>query len=240
MSRGAYHEGMANRSVATAPEPSWWGAKRPESRSAIDREAIVAAAIEVLDEIGLDGLSMRRVASKLGTGAASLYWHVADKDQLIDLMLDRIMGEIELPEPDSEHWEEQIKVFAREGRKMFSRHADIAQATLGRVPIGPNLVRITEWVLTVLRGAGVPDRAAAWFPDLGALVVAAQSVEDHLVSTTDDEMIQAMAEYFSQLPADRFPNVLAVGPALTEGGADERFEFGLELLIRGLKTYIED
>lgn len=231
--------GVANLPV-DAPEPPWWDLKRTESRSTIDREAIVTAAIRVLDEVGLEGLSMRRVAGELGTGAASLYWHVADKDQLLDLMIDRIMGEIELPEPDPDNWEEQMKLFARQGREAFRRHADIAQATLGRVPLGPNLVRITEWVLSVLRGAGVPDRAAAWFPDLGALVVAAQAIEDHLASTADEEMIRVMTEYFSQLPADRFPNVIAVAPALTEGGADERFEFGLELLIRGLKTYIED
>jgi AcrR family transcriptional regulator len=231
---------MAIRTEQPAPEPPWWDSRKAESRAGIDRESIITAAIAVLDEVGLDGLSMRRVAARLGSGAASLYWHVADKDQLLDLMLDRIMGEIELPAPDPERWEEQMKTFARQGREAFRRHADIAQATLGRVPVGPNLVRITEWVLAVLRGAGVPDRAAAWFPDLGSLVVAAQAVEDYLSSTTDEEMIRAMGEYFSKLPADRFPNVIAVFPALTEGGADERFEFGLELLIRGLKTYIEE
>jgi AcrR family transcriptional regulator len=223
-----------------APEPPWWDTPgRAESRANLDRESIVTAAIKVLDDVGYEALSMRRVAAELDTGAATLYWHVTDKDQLIDLMLDRIMGELELPEPDPEHWEEQIRAFAKGGREMFRRHRDIAQATLGRIPLGPNLIRITEWILTVLRGAGVPDREAAWFPDLAALVGAAQAVEDHMASAADDQLLQSMAEYMGSLPPDRFPNTVAVIPALMSGTADERFDFALELLIRGLATYVE-
>lgn len=227
--------------VDPAPEPPWWDPRKgEESRATIDREAIVTAAIKVLDEKGLDGLSMRRVATELGTGAATLYWHVVDKDQLIDLILNRIMGEIELPEPDPERWEEQIRDFAHSARAMFRRHRDIAQASMGRVPLGPNLIRIMEWMLTLLRGAGVPDREAAWFPDLAALIGGAQAIEDELASSGDDEFGAVMGAYLAGLPADRFPNIVATTHSLMMGSADERFEFGLELLTRGLKTYIVD
>src|SRR3970040_272899 len=100
-------------STARIPDPPWVESpNRDESRAALTREGIVTAAVKVLDEVGLDGLSMRRVAAELGTGAASLYWHVADKEQLIHLVLNRIMGELELPETDPEHWEEQVGGFA--------------------------------------------------------------------------------------------------------------------------------
>ena len=199
----------------------------------------MTAALRVLDEAGLEGLSMRRVAEELGTGAASLYWHVADKEQLIHLVLDRVMGEIELPEPDPSRWEEQIREFAHAGRAMFGRHGDIALATLGRVPMGPNLVRIVEWLLSVLRGAGIPDRPAAWFGDLIALFGAAQAVEDHLATMGDDPVVAAMGEYMAALPPDRFPNLNAVTSEMVAGGADDRFEFGVELLVRGLATFVE-
>ncbi|HZD23898.1 MAG TPA: TetR/AcrR family transcriptional regulator [Acidimicrobiia bacterium] len=232
---------MESPSTDPSLEPPWWEMrKRADSRASIDREAIVTAAIAVLDEAGLEGLSMRRVAAVLGTGAASLYWHVADKDQLIDLVLDRIMGEIELPEPDPEHWEKQIKDFARRARAVFRNHQDVAQASLGRVPMGPNLVRLAEWTLALLRGAGIPDQEAAWFPDLAALIGGAQAVEDHMATTADGAFDTAMGEYLSKLPADRFPNIVATSKALVSGGADERFEFALELLVRGLKTYIDE
>jgi len=205
----------------------------------LTRQAIVTAALHVLDEAGLDGLSMRRVADELGTGAASLYWHVADKERLIHLMLDRVMGEIELPEPDPTRWEEQVREFAHAGREMFSRHRDIGLASLGRVPMGPNLIRIMEWLLAVLRGAGIPDRPATWFADLLALIAAAQSIEDDLATTGDDEAIAHMGEYLAALPADRFPNLAAVTFEMVAGGADDRFEFGLELLLRGLASFVE-
>jgi len=179
------------------------------------------------------------VLGELGTGAASLYWHVADKERLIHLMLDRVMGEIELPEPDPTRWEEQVREFARAGREMFRRHRDIGLASLGRVPMGPNLIRIMEWLLAVLRGAGIPDRPATWFADLLALIAAAQSIEDDLATTGDDEAIAHMGEYLAALPADRFPNLAAVTFEMVAGGADDRFEFGLELLLRGLASFVE-
>ena len=124
-----------------------------------------------------------RVAEELGTGPASLYWHVANKDQLLNVLLDRVIGEVPLPEPDPERWEEQLRAFAHEGRAAFGRHRDLARASLGRVPIGPNLLRVTDWLLALLRGAGVPPRPAAWFGDIFALYVAAHAFEE---SITDD------------------------------------------------------
>jgi len=227
-------------SDAHAPDPSWWGRpNRNQSRSTLTREAIVTAALAVFDQVGLEGLSMRRVAEALGTGAASLYWHVADKEQLIHLLLDRAMGEIELPEPDPERWEEQLREFAHAGRAMFGRHRDLALASLGRVPMGPNLVRLTEWLLAVLHGAGIPSRPAAWFGDVFALVGAAQAVEDHLATTGDMSEFTAMGEYLAALPPDRFPNIAKASPELVAGSVDDRFEFTLELLLLGLASYIK-
>jgi AcrR family transcriptional regulator len=203
----------------------------------LSREAIVTAALAVLDEVGLEGLSMRRVAEAMGAGAASLYWHVADKEQLIHLILDRAMGEIDLPEPEPERWEDQLREFAHAGRAMFARHRDLALASLGRVPMGPNLVRLTEWLLGVLHGAGVPSRPAAWFGDVFALVGAAQAVEDHLAATGDTAEFTAMGEYLAALSPEQFPNITKASPELITGSADDRFEFTLGLLLRGLASY---
>ncbi|MGA8040119.1 MAG: TetR/AcrR family transcriptional regulator [Acidimicrobiia bacterium] len=223
------------------PDPPWWDApNRGASRSTLTRDAIVTAAIDVLDEVGLEGLSMRRVAAELDTGAASLYWHVADKEQLIHLVLDRVMEELQLPEPDPSRWEEQVREFARAARTMFASHRDLALASMGRVPMGPSLVRITEWFLALLRGAGIPNLPATWFPDLFALVGAAQAVEDDIVAHTDDPMTQRMGEYLSSLPADEFPNITAVLPEMVAGDSDERFEFAVDLMIRGLGAFVEE
>ena len=94
-------------------------------RDPLTREAIVAAALNVLDRDGLDGFSMRRVAEELDTGAASLYWHVGSKDGLLDLVFEEVIGEHEIPDPDPERWQEQIKEAARAMRGTIQRHRDI-------------------------------------------------------------------------------------------------------------------
>src|SRR5262245_45383985 len=150
------------------PDPPW--ARRPPRRTAprpqLSREAIVDAALRVLDAEGLDALSMRRVAEEAGAGTTSLYWHVANKEQLLQLIFDRVIAEIELPAPDPARWQEQLKEMGRAWRGVQKRHRDIARISLGRIPLGPNGLQAMEWLLGLLRAAGLPDRTAAFAGDL--------------------------------------------------------------------------
>lgn len=204
------------------------------------------AALRVLARDGVQGLSMRRVAEELGTGPASLYWHVASKDVLINLLIDRVASEIELPPPDVARWQEQLKEFGIQARRVFQRYPGVAGLTLGRVPIGPNLVRWTEWTLTLLRGAGVPDRIAAYAGDLFGLYLGATAYEETLgvPSPTGEELpVEAVVEmirgYFESMPKDSFPNVHATLDELFSGGPDERYELGIDVILRGIASYIE-
>ncbi len=222
------------------PEPPWWTVRaRGEPRSSLSRDAIVAAAIEVLHQEGLERLSMRRVADRLDAGVATLYWHVADKEQLIHLVLDHVIGEIELPEPDPERWEEQLRDYAHSARAMFRRHRGVASASLGRVPMGPNLARVGEWVLALLTRAGVPTRAAAWMADLLALVGTAQAAEEDVVASQGKEAFAGIADYIAMLPPEQFPNLVAGLEEMAGGSPDERLEFALDVLTRGVGTFID-
>jgi AcrR family transcriptional regulator len=225
------------------PEPPWLRTRgrRAGQREPLSREAIVEAALRVLDREGLDGVSMRRVAEEAGTGAASLYWHVGNKEELLGLVFDRVVGELELPPPDPSRWQEQLKEIARAAREVMLRHRDIARFSLGRIPLGPNLLRFNEWSLGLLRAAGVPDRAAAWTGDLFGLYVGAYAFEETLglrsptgEELPPDEVIAMIHGYFASLSPEHFPNTLAVLDELTAGGPDERFEFGLDVIVRGL------
>src|SRR5579875_2585707 len=89
--------------AADVPEPPWRVPRR-EGRAPLSRDAIVDAALRVLDAEGMDGLSMRRVGEELGAGAASIYWHVQNKDELLQLVFERVISEIELPVPDPSRW----------------------------------------------------------------------------------------------------------------------------------------
>jgi len=228
------------------PEPPWKPAPRQRpARAPLTQEAIVDAAFRVLDREGANGLSMRRVAEELGTGPASLYWHVASKDALIDLMVDRVAGQIPLPEPDPDHWQQQLHEWVLEVRRMFHRHPGLAGLTLGRIPVGPNLVRWTEWTLALLRGAGIPDRIAAFSGDLLGLYLGATGYEATVAPPTSptgepvspEEMVAMIRGYYESMPADRFPNVLATLDELFSGGVEERFELGLDVILRGLASY---
>ena len=228
------------------PEPPWRAApRRRPARAPLSREAIVDAALRVVDREGSSGLSMRRVAEELGTGPASLYWHVPSKDALIDLVIDRVAAEVPIPEPDPEHWQEQLRTWLLEARAVFDRHPGVAALTLGRIPTGPTVVRWAEWTLAILRGAGIPDRIAAFAGDLLGLYLGATGYEATLppMASATGEPLDAEAaarmvrDYFASLPADQFPNVVATVDDMFGGGPQERFELGLDVILRGLASY---
>jgi AcrR family transcriptional regulator len=230
----------------TVPDPPWQAAPRARpARAPLSQDAIVHAALRVLDRDGSAGLSMRRVADELGTGPASLYWHVANKDALVNLIIDRVAGEVPLPEPDPDHWQEQLREWLLGVRRVFERHPGVAALTLGRVPTGPNVLRWAEWTLALLRGAGIPDRIAAFAGDLLGLYLGATGYEAAMPPMTSatgeplsvEESVATIRGYFASLPADQFPNVVATVDHLVEGGPEERFELGLDVILRGLASY---
>jgi TetR/AcrR family tetracycline transcriptional repressor len=167
------------RSQSDVPEPPWRRAQ-PPPRAPITRDAIVEAALVVLDRVGMDGLSMRRVAEELGTGAASLYWHVRNKEELFQLIFDRVTREVVLPEPDPAHWKEQVKALGLQMRKVLSKHRDVARLSFGRIPAGPETALVAEWLFTLLQPVGIPDRAIAYIGDIAGLYVGAYCFEESL------------------------------------------------------------
>src|SRR5689334_23235283 len=124
---------------ADLPLPAWKPSRRPPApRPQLSREVILETALRLLDADGLEGVSMRRVADELGTGPASLYAHVANKEELLELLHDRVLAEVELPEPDPEHWQDQLREVGRRLYEVYGRHREIASVSLANVPTGPN------------------------------------------------------------------------------------------------------
>ena len=225
-----------------APEPPWRRKPEPPDRGErrpLTRDAIVDAALVLLDREGIAGLSMRRLAKELDVGAASLYWHVGDKEELLGLLLDRIVGETEVPDPDPPNWQEQMKELGRESRRLLQRHRDAAQISMGRVPVGPNSIPVMERNLAILVAAGLPPRVLSLAADMLALYVGGFAFEESLRGDESADPEQ-LAEYFRSLPPEEFPTLVRLADDLTAGDADERFEFGLELLVRGLEAMAKD
>lgn len=226
---------------AAVPPPPWVQQRPPATntrRPPLDRGQIIDTALRILDRDGLNDLSMRRIADELGTGPASLYWHVGSKDELLDLVLDRVIGELDPPDPDPERWAEQLKEVARDMRAGIGRHRDIVRVSMGRFPVGPNALHFTERVLAILRAGGLSDDMAVSGSYLLTVVVNGFMLEGATPSTEpaapDKDFVRAVSDYFSSLPVDRFPNLVAVAGQFTQRDVDEQFELLIDLFVDGL------
>ncbi len=232
------------------PPPPW---KKPRRTAAPAREPLTAdkivdAALAVLDAEGLDAVSMRRVAEELGTGAASLYAHVANKEELLDLIRERVLSEVRLPEADPARWQEQIRELAFEIQRAHAKHQDIARLSLGNIPVGYHALRVGECMLSIMLAGGVPPSVAALATDRLSLYIAADSYEGALIvsrykldSPESNERFYAhlseIHEYYKTLPQEQFPSLRQHVDELMQADSDERFAFGLDMLIRSLETY---
>jgi AcrR family transcriptional regulator len=209
---------------------------RRRRRDPITREAIVDTAVRLLDRDGLDQLSMRRVADELGTGAASLYWHVGSKDGLLDLVLDRVIGEVDVPDPDPERWQEQVKELARAQRAVILRHRDLVRISLGRIPLGPNALELSERTLAVLRAGGLSDELAVVGQQLLIATVNGFTLDETSPPQAGDwqRVGNEVRDYIGSLPGERFPNLQAVADQFTVTDRDEAFDLLLDIFVSGL------
>jgi AcrR family transcriptional regulator len=233
------------------PPPPWQRAPDRSSRRRRDpmsRDAIVTAAIGLLDRDGLDAFSMRRLAEELGTGAASLYWHVGSKDGLLDLVLDEVIGEGKVPDPDPGHWADQLRQIARDQRAATHRHPWIVRVSIGRIPMGPNALRYTERILAILRAGGLPPRLAVQgylllIATVNGFTIDETGIDDapDARETTlgrDPDRLQEVAnmarDYIAALPAAQFPNMIALADEFALSDPNERFELLIDIFIDGL------
>lgn len=229
----------SSRPVRPFGAPAARRAKRAKAPLTIER--IVDTAFDLMGREGFEAVTMRRLASELGTGAASLYAHVAGKSELNALIVDRMAEEITIPDPDPEHWQEQIMQVGRDLRAAMARHPGVARAVIGYIPTGPEAMLTSERLLAILLAGGVVEQVAAWACDLLPLYVTAVAFEEsveQLRTTTDPVEVEAfisqLRAYFESLPVETFPHVVASAVALTSGDGDRRFEFGLQVILAGL------
>src|SRR5689334_17095370 len=119
----------------------------------LSRERIVAGAVALLDEEGADRLTMRRLAERLGTGSTTLYWHLDTKDDVLDLALDTVFGEAEVP-PATGDWCADVTAMVERWRAVMLRHPWTA-TLMGRPMLGPNVLARTEFLHAALQRAGL-------------------------------------------------------------------------------------
>jgi len=218
-------------------------------RETLTADRIVRAAIELLDEEGLDGLNMRSLAKRLGSAATAVYWHIKTKDDLVRLASDAIWHEVELPDLDATDWRAAATAHAASIHAMLARHPWLVQAFGSHLLYGSGQAQHNDLSLAIYEKAGFAaadaDRAAAsvfTFVRGSALGPAAQVSLNRRLSKNGADADQLMADAMTRATetAMQFPHLRErLGTrAATEYTAapDNTFAFGLQSLLDGFEA----
>ncbi|MEV4458808.1 TetR/AcrR family transcriptional regulator C-terminal domain-containing protein [Microbispora sp. NPDC049633] len=231
--------------MSAKPFSSVWTRERKGAREqGLSRDQIVRAAVELLDAEGLDALSMRKLGARLGAGATSLYWHVANKDELLELAMDEVYGMVSVP--DDAGWRQAATAFAYGLRGAILEHPWSA-SLIGALPaLGPNALAAADNLMAAFAEAGfggmdgdyavaavVAFTLGATVPEVAWSRAAVEAGTDHL------EMQQAIAPVLEKLASER-PRLREryqtyVGKSFDPAIARRlSFDFGLTALLDGL------
>jgi AcrR family transcriptional regulator len=255
-------------SVRSAPTPEWRGHQRhpqvpfhhrqtdsiwtrPErpargQRQALDRAQIVRAAIAIADEEGPQELSMRRIARRLGVGAMSLYWYVASKEELLDLVFDAVLGEEPVPTHHSGDWRADLTLLARRGRAMMLRHPWLPSLMHVASRLGPNALAHADFSLATVDGLGLDTLTSFSIPNavddyvrgavLGELEWAAFKERAGQGDAGWPAILSSYREQAGQ--SGRYPALARHFSEIKDVDAEANFEFGLSCLLDGIAARI--
>ncbi len=211
------------------------GMSRRAGRPALTREQIVTAALELLNEVGLDALSTRRLAERLGVQVGALYWHVAGKRDLLAAMADRIVEEFTTRPPAEGGWEERVAQEARRLRRVMRAHRDGARVVVASIGLAPNLPAVAERFLAILREAGFSLETAAHGWDAIASFVTGFVLQEQSAPVNLDELPEGVRGLVLPVDERRFPN-LAEWLARGQHDPDSYFDARVALIIDGLRA----
>jgi TetR/AcrR family tetracycline transcriptional repressor len=221
------------------PAPPWLQrrpvrhVRRPVA-SPLSRDAIVAEALALVDQEGLEALTVRRLADRLGVTTMALYWHVRDKGQLLDLVGEAVLAEVDLP-ARTDRWEVDLRALLHAARDTMQRHPDAAVLGFGRARYGPSGLAMFEDLLGILVDAGFEEEEAGLaYMALYTLLRGNWSSESS--ARLDREQFGAYRDYLASLPPDRFPYAAAIGPRLFRTDPQAFFDYSLDTLIAGLQA----
>ncbi len=201
-------------------------------KAPLSREIIVAAALDLLRREGLDGMSLRKVAAALDTGAATLYAYVDDLEELQTLVLDRALSGVETTRPGAP-WKGRLHDLLFSYFHVLAHSPGLAQLAMRTVAAGPNALRVLEALLVILEEAGVDPSTAAWAIDLLLLWITGSAVEQSLRQGGRDPL-GVITQVFGALGPEQFPRIHAARDELTSGTGYERFAWALDVFLSGI------
>jgi AcrR family transcriptional regulator len=204
----------------------------------LSRERVLQAAIELADTGGIESLSMRKLAQELGVQAMSLYNHVEHKDDLLDGIVDMVVGEIEVPDFGVD-WKTAMRRRSNSAHAVLLRHPWSTMPLVSRVNVGPAMLRYVDATLGCLKEAGFSLQMAdyAW-----------NAIDSHIYGFTLQELNfpfekadygKAAQQGLALIPVDKYPYLNQLTHQVIDGDYDgiHDFEFGLELILNGLESF---
>jgi len=203
---------------------------------------VLGAAVLLADEDGLESLTMRELGLRLGVEAMSLYNHVANKDDILDGMVDLVVSEIDLPS-DTVDWKAAMRGRAISAQSVFSRHPWASGLIDSRESSGPARLRYFDWVVGTLRRAGFTlEMAARAFSVLDSYIYGFGRQQLNMSAGRDIKPEEMAEAFLRAIPADEYPyhREMVVEYAMNSGHDEcADFEFGLDLILDGLQRLLD-
>lgn len=230
---------QGNTSLAADAVEEMTPPDRRTHREPLTRERIVRAALRIMDEEGLGSVTMRHVGRELGVEAMSLYNHVRDKEDILDGLTELVMGGFEIPVRTGD-WQTDVREMAREWRRLLGLHPAVMQLLAERhKPLeGMETFRPMEAVLEIFHAVGLgPRESVQALNAFGGYIMGFVIMEQGLMPGHDPlEHAHAHDEVIEALQGAGLPRLLECFQYFAECPTDEQFEFGLDLMIDGLRT----
>lgn len=230
---------------AGGPPPGsleWWasrgeplsGPRRGRPRRSFD--GIVEAALELIDEIGIDAFHMRLLAQRLNTSTATLYRHVSGKEELMVYVVDRLLADVEVSDDDSESpprtWREATRRTALRFHRTLSEHPNAIPLLVAQIPVGPNAMASRERSMATFVEFGFsPSLAARAYTTIAQFVIGFAVLEP---GSPDPVDAAALGGHYRHLDPNVYPHTVAVADALTSVPLEEEFLEGLQIILDGI------
>jgi TetR/AcrR family transcriptional regulator, tetracycline repressor protein len=218
-------------------------ATRTSAKGDLSRDAIVERALALMDAEGPDAVTIRRIAQEFGVTPMALYWHVANKDELLAAMGDALLAGV-VPPPATGSWSAQLRAVVEILIRNLSQHPAAAELVLPRILVAEPGLRITEFTLSLLEDAGFSRDQAADLARMGlqtamTLVTQLPGAESQAAREERDALLAEKRAHIDRLPDDLYPHVRAAALVLT-GCDDEEvyYSFGVDLYIEGAQALL--
>jgi TetR/AcrR family tetracycline transcriptional repressor len=202
----------------------------------LNRDQVLSAALALLDEVGLDQLTMRRLSTALGVQNGATYWHFRSKQALLEAVADALLAGLTTRLDQREPWPGRVTELARRLRRALLSRRDGARLFSGAFFPLPHALAYGETMVATLREGGLSSRDAAWAADTVTYYVVGHTIEEQLAAALPDGGTAAGARLTEAVDPGRFPQLFAALAHIPAPHHEEHFDYGLRLIVDGIRA----